>query len=296
MITESNWASAITYSQSWIPLSGGYTETYIVTGLSPDTTYWFVIKAYDEVSNYAGVSNSPYDFTSFIINEPPSCDINYIPPNDKISGTITITGNAWDQDGTVQHVELSLDGGYWFVISGTTSWSYRLNTDNLHDGQHTISVRSYDGKDYSLVKSVTVTVGDPPDPKDSNDLSWLWLLLAIMIIISVLLVILYLQRGKGVTTKSSQEQLGDNSQTLDFEEESKELPPPPFRAISEDTLFENEDDDPNNDLEDAELDEDLEDELGEENVEENDLEEQQERLEQPEQPEQLDELEQIIDE
>ncbi len=58
-INDINWDSADIYGQSWIPLSGGSTETRILTGLDIHTTYWFVIKAYDDVDNYGLVSNSP---------------------------------------------------------------------------------------------------------------------------------------------------------------------------------------------------------------------------------------------
>jgi hypothetical protein len=60
-ITDANWASAtnFTESQSWVPVKNGTAETHVVTGLSPNTQYWFAIKAYDEVPNYSSVSNSP---------------------------------------------------------------------------------------------------------------------------------------------------------------------------------------------------------------------------------------------
>ncbi|UCG68600.1 MAG: right-handed parallel beta-helix repeat-containing protein [Thermoplasmata archaeon] len=58
-ITNSNWISATTYDQSWTPLSANETETYNISGLNPDTVYWFAIKAYDEANNYAYISNSP---------------------------------------------------------------------------------------------------------------------------------------------------------------------------------------------------------------------------------------------
>jgi len=58
-ITAENWNCAKTYCQSWTPLAGGNTESHVVTGLRPNTKYWFAIKAYDEVPNYGSVSNSP---------------------------------------------------------------------------------------------------------------------------------------------------------------------------------------------------------------------------------------------
>jgi hypothetical protein len=67
-ITDANWSSATTYSQSWTPtFPGGYfengtwnppvPESHVISGLSPDTHYWFAIKAYDNFSNYGNISN-----------------------------------------------------------------------------------------------------------------------------------------------------------------------------------------------------------------------------------------------
>jgi outer membrane protein assembly factor BamB len=58
-VNGSNWASATTYDQSWIPAKNGTGETRIISGLTPTTTYWFAVRACDEASNYGDISNSP---------------------------------------------------------------------------------------------------------------------------------------------------------------------------------------------------------------------------------------------
>jgi uncharacterized delta-60 repeat protein len=63
-ITASNWSSATTYTQTWMPAKNGTTETHAVTGLTPGTKYWFAVEAYDKVPNYGGVSNSPNAITT----------------------------------------------------------------------------------------------------------------------------------------------------------------------------------------------------------------------------------------
>jgi uncharacterized delta-60 repeat protein len=62
-ITDANWSSATTYTQTWTPAMNGTTETHIITGLTPGTKYWFAVEAYDEVPNYSGVSNSASETT-----------------------------------------------------------------------------------------------------------------------------------------------------------------------------------------------------------------------------------------
>jgi hypothetical protein len=42
-----------------LPAAGGSAETFVVFGLNPDSTYYFALRALDEVPNNGGVSNSP---------------------------------------------------------------------------------------------------------------------------------------------------------------------------------------------------------------------------------------------
>ncbi len=67
----------------------------------------------------------------------------------KSVGNVTISGTASDSDGSVQKVQLKIDRGYWFDVSGTDSWSYTWNINNVPCGWHHIMVRSYDGTDFS---------------------------------------------------------------------------------------------------------------------------------------------------
>jgi len=53
-----SWVS--TWTQSWVAADFGTEENHTVTGLNQDATYWFCIKAYDDVTNY-GIWNSSSD-------------------------------------------------------------------------------------------------------------------------------------------------------------------------------------------------------------------------------------------
>lgn len=61
-ITSGTFAAA-TNIERWIntplPAAGGTPETLYVFGMHPDTTYYFALRAQDEVPNTGGVSNSP---------------------------------------------------------------------------------------------------------------------------------------------------------------------------------------------------------------------------------------------
>jgi len=56
-ITAANFASATRWNSVTTPAASGTKQTTTVTGLLPNTTYWFAIKTADEVPNWAGVSN-----------------------------------------------------------------------------------------------------------------------------------------------------------------------------------------------------------------------------------------------
>jgi polygalacturonase/phosphodiesterase/alkaline phosphatase D-like protein len=63
-ISEANWSSATQVSGEPAPQAAGSSEAVTVSGLSPDTTYYFAIKAADDAGNISGVSNSPSGTTT----------------------------------------------------------------------------------------------------------------------------------------------------------------------------------------------------------------------------------------
>jgi len=110
--------------------------------------------------------------------------IEYIPPNKapKISiaapangsllnGSFMIVGTAWDEDGSVKWVEVSVDGGNWTEVNGTDSWSHEWDTTGVENGDHEIRVRAFDGEDYSCEMTITTRVENTQDGTngDSDD-------------------------------------------------------------------------------------------------------------------------------
>lgn len=57
LITNANWASATQVSGEPAPLIAGTGQSLTVTSLSPLTTYYFAIEAFDEAANVSGLSN-----------------------------------------------------------------------------------------------------------------------------------------------------------------------------------------------------------------------------------------------
>src|SRR5207253_2094353 len=59
-----------------------------------------------------------------------------------VSGTITISGVASGL--AITSVQLSVDGGSFANASGTSNWSFSLNTNSLTNGPHTLSAKVND--------------------------------------------------------------------------------------------------------------------------------------------------------
>ena len=62
--TEASWEVATVVSDPPTPQASGSTETFIVTGLSSGTRYYFALKTADEVPNWSDLSDSPLGITS----------------------------------------------------------------------------------------------------------------------------------------------------------------------------------------------------------------------------------------
>jgi phosphodiesterase/alkaline phosphatase D-like protein len=56
-ITAANFASAPRWNSTPTPAAPGTRQSAVVSGLTPNTTYYFAIKTGDEVPNWAGISN-----------------------------------------------------------------------------------------------------------------------------------------------------------------------------------------------------------------------------------------------
>ncbi len=94
------------------------------------------------------------DTTTFVDTVPPSVSISS-PANNTISNvsTITVSWTATDLGSGVQTVQVSMDGGVYATVTGT---SYAFT--GLTDGTHTLSVKATDRGGLVTVASIRVTV------------------------------------------------------------------------------------------------------------------------------------------
>ena len=129
---------------------------------------------------------TPVELTLTIINENaiPIVEI-YGPSTGDVQGSeqTRIYGYATDLDGDVSRVEVNIThaAGGWtnlpniYQFNGN-DWETYWDTSELdHLSQHTISVRAFDAKDYSMSKEVTITILNPEDdvdPPQFNQTAW----------------------------------------------------------------------------------------------------------------------------
>jgi hypothetical protein len=133
------------------------------------------------------------------VNQPPTCSIDNPPPGTKLSGSVEITGEATDASGHVERVEVKVDEGIWRTASGNSSWTYTWDTTEVKNGQHTISVKAFDGSDYSNEETITIRVQNEKEVGLGD--TWLWA--AIVIIVIVILAIVGLLLWKRSREKPS---------------------------------------------------------------------------------------------
>jgi parallel beta-helix repeat protein len=134
--------------------------------------------------NYIGEGLKSNEAIATLSNHPPTCSIARPEPGNTVSGRFNISGSASDSDGEIEYVDVRIDDGAWFQVIGTDSWYYRWDTTEVSNGEHTISVRAFDGSNYSEEVSLTAEVDNP-------DSLILWLLILTVATIMIFVVVLY---------------------------------------------------------------------------------------------------------
>ena len=119
-----------------------------ITGISEGTNI-ITLTLYDLDNDY-----DYQDVTVHVISEvnrPPTVNILYPTENQTVSGTITIQGEARDED-VLRSVDIRIDNGSWVNVEqnaeGYAYFTYDLDTTTLTNGQHTITARAFDGQLY----------------------------------------------------------------------------------------------------------------------------------------------------
>ena len=153
----------------------GSNEYRGITTLQPEINHvsYKITVTYNSDEYY---ETQEYEFIAGEIeNSRPYCRILNPRDNSVLSNTVTVNGVAGDPDGnnTLEKVEIKIDNGQWIKVSGTTSWSYQLDTTQFSNGQHTLYARAYDGEKYSGVEDdtynrITFTLQNEEQPSENQ--------------------------------------------------------------------------------------------------------------------------------
>jgi Bacterial Ig domain len=103
------------------------------------------------------------NFNLGLTNKKPIVTITYPYDDTTVARLVMISGTASDPDeeDNISSVEVKIGENNWTTATGTTLWSYDWTAYSAQNGRYTISARSYDGKEYSVIQSITLTVNNP---------------------------------------------------------------------------------------------------------------------------------------
>lgn len=130
--------------------SGAISGTPSVLGSFP-----FTVQVKDAAAHTAS-SN----FSINVVNPAASVTITSPASGVTLSGSVSVSGTASDTV-SISSVQLSVDSGAYSNASGTTSWSYSLNSASLSNGSHTLTAKATDAAGLSATSSpVSITVSN----------------------------------------------------------------------------------------------------------------------------------------
>jgi hypothetical protein len=147
---------ALTFSKESAPANLTVNPSTGVVAWTPDAagTFPVVLKVSD---GKGGEASLRFNITVGAATRPV---ITYSGPSagQKVKGTLTLTGNVTKGTRDVKKVQVKIDGGNWTDATGTSSWSFTVDTSSLTKGSHTFTVRAFDGKDYSDQAKVDLNI------------------------------------------------------------------------------------------------------------------------------------------
>ncbi len=148
-----------------VPQEAGNTETYTLTGLTPDVRYWFGIKTEDEVPNTSLIdSTSPQANSLPKGNTLPVVTMSAITTIQTGNVSVNYTLSDFDADTCTINVSYSLDGGITFASATKGSGGNNLTglTTNSSAASYTFVWDSLTdiGTDYSETAQIRISAND----------------------------------------------------------------------------------------------------------------------------------------
>jgi len=201
--------------EEWEAATGTTTWSYEWdTTLFEDGSYSVEVRAFDG-KDYSDVQELTLTVKNVLENIMPKVSIFAPLLNSEVSNDVYCTGQASDEDGEIEKVEMSIDGGSWFQLQGKDVWSYTWDSKSVENGVHIVSVRSYDGGDYSDEVSITVTVNNKEDKEEDKwyeEPVYIGGLTSVIIVVVIVVALLFIR-------KRNTEYYDDWGDEEDYEEE-----------------------------------------------------------------------------
>ena len=163
-----NLSGASTTSQAW---------SYLLdtTKLS-NASHNVVVKVTDLTGNTA-TATATYTINNAVLvtdTTPPTVQFSSPSGGSLLSDVTTFTGTASD-DTSVAKVEYSVDNAAtWSLASGTTNWSFNVDTTTLSNASHTFSVRASDSSGNIGTTSGTWAVSNATYPRTAPTTQGTW--------------------------------------------------------------------------------------------------------------------------
>jgi hypothetical protein len=111
------------------------------------------------VSNAAGSATSNVATLTVNVPQPPSVSITSPAIGTTVSGAITVAGTASDAVG-LSSVQVQIDGGVFSPSSGTTNWTFSLDTASLSNAVHSVTARATNSSGLTASTTITLNVSN----------------------------------------------------------------------------------------------------------------------------------------
>jgi len=155
-ITEANWDLATRVTGEPKPSEAGSDETFYVRGLSSGTTYYFALKAADEVPNWSSLSNVASRTT--LQNQPPVASFTYSPTKPKSGEQVTFDASAsYDPDLEGEIVSYKWDFGDGTASEGEIV-NHRFRGAQNEPKTYTVTLTVEDNDGATDTETISVTV------------------------------------------------------------------------------------------------------------------------------------------
>ena len=156
------WRSLNGYSFSKIKNLGANTTTYTDLGLSPDTTYYYKVRAYNDVgnSNYSNIISKKTDVVTTIPTAPTNLKVTNYTSN---SISLIWNDNSNNEDGFKIYRSSSYSGNYVLLDTTVSNDNYYTDTGLNSNTTYYYKVTAYNSAGESNYSNITSgTTSAPP--------------------------------------------------------------------------------------------------------------------------------------